>query len=46
MFSKIVLVTSQLRTLEAAEPFCRVTAEVGEEVRPVTAVSLRVVGQA
>ena len=38
--------TSQLRTLEAPESFRRVTAEVGEKVRPVAAVSLGVVGQA
>ena len=38
--------TSELRTLEAAEPLCRVTAEVGEQVGPVAAVGLGVVGQA
>ena len=40
------VLTSELRTLEAAESLRRVTAQVGEKVRPVTGVSLGVVGQA
>ena len=46
MFIKGSLNISELRTLEAPEPLRGVTAEVCEEVRPVTGVTRLVPGQA